>query len=197
MPKTCGTFKALAVIFALGFTACGPVMKQPLDGLTEEPSTLLAPSNFEINGFPCPSARCVNNAFETMGGASVTIKANVAAKTFRVSSSDSTGTFDNQDFFDGHFIFTTSVTNGETRAVTFTAYDDKNKASDSVTITISSSQVNLTRSPTHQGTANDKTSNGVTLRSFGFATVGANDTATSGSTTLELGFSNVMGRTAQ
>ncbi len=184
-----------AVLTLTGFlVACGKGPKLDIGSDEQGSASVSAPSYIKVNDIECPSDACPAGSYTVFGNSSITIRGSVGMGTVEVKSTDSSGAFDNTNFTDGLFVFTTEVEVGVTRTISFRAVNEKGEESDPTTVVIIHTPALLILSPSLQGLANNKTDNGVTLRSFGFATVGANDVAVSGSTSLVLGYSNVMGR---
>ncbi len=186
-------FQILLLSHLITAVGCGPGPKIPGTESAATKTTLASPANFIVNGTNCPSASCPANIYTLTSGTSVTIQASADTTTISITSSDTQGSFDNQNFTDGVFIFTTPITPGQSKQIAFTAKNAENTESVSATLTINASQLSLKRSLSLLGSNNDATSGSYKMKSFGVGSVGAKATATSGTTQLTLGFSNAVG----
>lgn len=188
----------ISLLGLLGACGAGPGI-DPKEGLLGG-TPPAKPSQIRVNGVPCPSALCPGGVYTLSSGLSeAVIDGVVETSVSGLSTSDLSGSFTDSNYSDGTFVFTTQINAGETRTILFVASNSSGQRSDPTTVTVSrptSLAATFPISPVLGGTASDRSSAGLELRAFGFATVGAVSTVSSGGETLDLGFSNLIGRIA-
>ena len=193
----------LCITLSLWVTGCNSKKKEDsaLPDPSQNPSTIALPApptNFIVNGETCPGAHCPGGVYSTATGGSVVISATFPVGMASVSSTDSSGSFQNMDLVNGSFIFVTNLNLGDSRSIQFESVDLAGNHSEQSGITISAvpGALALHISPSLTASTSQRVSGSVTLQSFGTALVSTAN-LTDQTTRLEAGFTAVVGRMAQ